>query len=90
MAQLQLHFLRQKGRHPIFVDDAIPTKGTSYTIHRSPKEPESFIVTLVRRQIWPKSMYDPNAKPHEYLAGGFWEVLLASEEDIASGKVHLS
>jgi len=89
MAQLQLHFLHEKGRHPIFIDDDVPTKGTSYTIHDG-DSPSSFIVTLVRRQLWPKALYDANAKPHEYLAGGFWEVLLANAKDIASGKVHLS
>lgn len=79
MAQLALHFHGVE-RHPIYVDDDVPPKGTIYQIHGLEKDGvvqmEHWVVTMVRRELWPKKKYAQGADEHEYLAGGEWSILL--------------
>jgi hypothetical protein len=93
MPQLELHFQGQS-RRPIHVEDSvIPTKGMTYTLELDDgggTVERSFVVTLVRRRLWPKTRYMPDAKPNEFLAGGALEVMLAPAEDVASGKVRIT
>ena len=91
MARLTLFFPEKEKRASVYIEGHVPTRGHSYTLENEPGSTtgRTYIVTLVCQKLWPKKTYFPDAKDNEYITGDHFEVMLASAEDIRTGRVRL-
>ncbi len=88
MPKLRLSF-QGEDRTPIHLDDDVPVRGMAYTIADHEDQETDYIVSLVRKRLWPRNKYVADAKGTEFIAGTEYEVMLVTAADIASGKVKL-